>query len=358
MKCMHKHKAFDLILIFIVSTIVLTFLPGCGNTPIENTNEQIEYGAPVSAERSSTIEEYQSIPAESADEPTEQDMPVPTERSSAIDEHQSIPAESGDKPQEQDMPVSAERSSAINECQSVPAESADEPQEQDALVPADFADYSSIINMCRKIVEIQNDYDAEKRTSGIYEAMFDIPGETERNWFNKVFGSMFVFRAYPFDSENPEESYGYALKDVNGNGEDELFLILHNYFDGYTVLAIFSMADGKPILLDSYMPRNRCAIDSEGTLFVHGSGGAAYSYKYIYKISQDGSELLLVEGFGIDGWDEENEESIYYKIVDGEMKRVDREEISMLFEIFRDDLSEETTKYSGLVYIPLFDCVN
>ena len=184
----------------------------------------------------------------------------------------------------------------------------------------------------------------------VYKAMFDIPGETEHNLYNDVFGTVLISMAYAHELENSEEAYGYALKDLNSNGENDLILLL----DDYTVFAVFSLSDGKPVLLGTYLPRIRCAIDSEWTLFARGSGGAAYTQNYIYKISQDDGELLLIEGFGIDGWDEENEESIYYKIVDGEMKRVYKEEIAGLWDIFRDDNIEETTKYSGLMFLPLF----
>ena len=239
----------------------------------------------------------------------------------------------------------------LSGCGNAPIEHNDEPQEQVSLVPADFADYTSIINMYRKIVEINLDYDDEKDMSGVYEAMFDIPGETEHNWYNDVFDTVLISMVYAHELENPEEAYGYALKDLNSNGEDDLTLLLNDY----TVLAVFSLYDGKPVLLGTYLPRIRCAIDSEGLLFVRGSGGAAYTQNYIYRISQDGGELFLIEGFGIDGWDEENEANIYYKIVDGEMKRVDKEEIAGLWDIFRDDYIEETTKYSGIVFLPLFE---
>ena len=240
-------------------------------------------------------------------------------------------------------------------CKNTLIENTEEPLNQYTLVPADFADYRSIINMYQKIVEISFDYDNEREISDIYYAMFEIPGEVECNWFKEVINSVIGFMVYVYDIENRKEAFGYALRDLNGNGKDELVLTFHNYFDGYTVLAIFSMTDGKPILLDSFQPRYRCTIDSDGTLFVRGSSGAAYLDNYIYIISQDGSELVLIDGFGTYGWDAEKEETIYYKIINGEMIRVSREEITTLWDTFQDDIDEETTKYSGLMFVPLFD---
>ena len=55
---------------------------------------------------------------------------------------------------------------------------------------------------------------------------------------------------------------GYAFCDLNKNENDEMLLLL----DDYTVLAIFSFADGNPILLDKYWNRKKCAINEDGTI--------------------------------------------------------------------------------------------
>lgn len=106
---------------------------------------------------------------------------------------------------------------------------------------------------------------------------------------------------------------GYAFCDLNKNGNDELILLL----DDYTVLAIFSFADGKPILLDNYWNRKMCTIDGDGTIQVYGSSGADTSSFSIFKISDNDKELVLLEEYGTGGHDPETLRPRYYKISNG-----------------------------------------
>ena len=106
---------------------------------------------------------------------------------------------------------------------------------------------------------------------------------------------------------------GYAFCDLNKNGNDEIVLLL----DDYTVLAIFSFADDKPILLDNYWNRKKCTIDEDGTLQVYGSNGADTSSFSIFKISDNDKELVLLEEYGTDGYNSDTGIPYYYKILDG-----------------------------------------
>ena len=106
---------------------------------------------------------------------------------------------------------------------------------------------------------------------------------------------------------------GYAFCDLNKNGNDEMLLLL----DDYTVLAIFSFADGKPVLLDNYWNRKKCTIEQDGTIQVYGSGGADTSSFSMFKISDNDKELVLLEEYGTDGHDPETLVTHYYKISNG-----------------------------------------
>ena len=106
---------------------------------------------------------------------------------------------------------------------------------------------------------------------------------------------------------------GYAFCDLNKNGNDEMLLLL----DDYTVLAIFSFADGKPVLLDNYWNRKKCTIEQDGTIQVYGSGGADTSSFSMFKISDNDKELVLLEEYGTDGHDPETLHPRYYKISNG-----------------------------------------
>lgn len=183
---------------------------------------------------------------------------------------------------------------------------------------ADFANYESIIKMYAKIVEICGDYDDKKMADGVYDAMFDIPGETEREWYNAIFKSVYLFYPQSKDAfELSRISYGYSLKDLNGNGSDELILLMNDY----TVLAVFSLSDGAPILLDNFGERKNCIIDGDGNVYVIGSSGAAYSSYSRHIVSDDGSELTLVWEIGTDGFDEDNK-TVYYTLENGKKVRI------------------------------------
>ena len=131
-------------------------------------------------------------------------------------------------------------------------------------------------------------------------------GTKEYEWESAIIGTVASFHL----STNVP---GYAFRDLNENGNDEMLLLL----DDYTVLAVFSFADGKPILLDNYWNRKMCTIDGDGTIQVYGSGGADTSSFSIFKISDNDKELVLLEEYGTDGHDPETLHPRYYKISNG-----------------------------------------
>ena len=131
-------------------------------------------------------------------------------------------------------------------------------------------------------------------------------GTKEYEWWAAIIGAVASFH---LSTNIP----GYAFCDLNKTGNDEMVLLL----DDYTVLAIFSFSDGKPILLDNYWNRKKCAIGGDGTIQVYGSGGADTSSFSIFKISDNDKELVLLEEYGTDGHDPETLHPRYYKILNG-----------------------------------------
>jgi len=205
----------------------------------------------------------------------------------------------------------------------------------------DFTDYSSIIEEYRNFAE--------------YAVEFKYNGEQEGTlWYDwSGMGALIAVNPYHLDgSVKTRGNFGYALKDLNGNGNDELILLLRNY----TVMAIFSMVDGKPKLLDEFWSRHQCAIDDSGLLYVLSSGGGACLEYAVYSISQDGTKLLPVEQFGkCNG---------YFKVIDGkrhdigerhEISESEFDELYKRFPFFNATTAEEITKNSGIEFIPLFE---
>ena len=214
-------------------------------------------------------------------------------------------------------------------------------------------DYSKILNMYRSIIEILPNYVDSKEAMNDYCAELGIVNEEEKELFKKLFWSTFDFKKSP-----PYRlSCGYATKDLNGDGMDELVLLNNEYY----IMAIFSYADGNPILLGNYWPRNSCWIDGDGLLHNHGSSGADYSTNAVYKIADGGKELELIVEYGTNGyeWIEDVAYTIYYKLVNGEKKTITEAEYQALNEQYGKYLgsiagSEATKEYSELTFTSLY----
>ena len=143
---------------------------------------------------------------------------------------------------------------------------------------------------------------------------------------------------------------GYAFCDLNKNGNDEMILLL----DDYTVLAIFSFADGEPVLLDHYWNRKKCAIEQDGTIQVRGSSGAYNSSRSIYEIAKDDTELVRLEEYGMDGCNPETLHPYYYKISNGNKTPITVLEYAAAFSLYHDTSSAEHTKENArFAFVPL-----
>lgn len=215
------------------------------------------------------------------------------------------------------------------------------------------ADYSKILNMYRSIIEILPNYVDSKEAMDNCCAELGIVDEKEKELFEEIFGSTFDFK----NSPPYKLSCGYAMKDINGDGVDELVLLNNEYY----IMAIFSYADGKPVLLGNYMPRGSCWIDGDGLLHENGSGGADHSTNAIYKIADGGKELELIVEYGTNGheWIEDVAYTIYYKLVDGEKTVITEAEYRNLDTKYGKYLgsvagAEATKRHSGLTFTSLY----
>lgn len=93
------------------------------------------------------------------------------------------------------------------------------------------------------------------------------------------------------------ESDGYLLKDLNGDGNDELIILPRSCLEYRDVeergilYAVYTMKDGKPIrVLDSWT-RRRNYLCTDGEIYSEGSDGAAYFTACIYDI-RDGKAVV------------------------------------------------------------------
>ena len=227
---------------------------------------------------------------------------------------------------------------------SAPGVTVGSPSELNEFVmPEWFTDYDSILEEYRRFV----DYSIEGGARNVFDN--NIFGTPDNNlgyqWdCMKVETNIWSYRDFPMT----KEAFGYALKDLNGNGSPELILLLSDY----TVLAVFSMAGSEPKLLDAFWPKHRCAIFDSGLLYIESSGGASDWDYTISQVSQDDSELFLVMKYGHSSNDG------YYMVSNGEKHTISESEFRRFQEeypILFYTVANEITADSGLELIPLFD---
>ena len=150
---------------------------------------------------------------------------------------------------------------------------------------------------------------------------------------------------------------GYAKKDLNGDGIEELVLLNLDY----TIVAIFSMKDGRPTLLQRFWKRHSGWIDENGYIHVGGSNGADSGSIGIYRIATGGGSLELLYEYGRDGheWVDDVAVTKYYKIENGDKTYITEEEYDTIEKQYNHylgdrDFKEVTKKDSGLQFRTLF----
>ena len=217
-----------------------------------------------------------------------------------------------------------------------------------------FDDYESIIQLYRRILVSQNSYClSSPDIYGLYSII-------ERDWCNRISESALLFSLNRTEDtltiKHSERSWGYAIKDLNRDGIDELVLLNEDY----TVVALFSMANGKPVLLDSYEPYRNCWIDETGALHVLDSAGVEGWTNTVQRITDGGEQLELIAKFGSDGYQWNGSEYVptYYQTVNGQNVRITEEQCHALEEqygVFWESQGAQATKeFSGLCFIPAF----
>ena len=224
----------------------------------------------------------------------------------------------------------------------------DKAENSKQALTVDFHTYDSIISTYRKIVELCPRYEILDE-----DDYFIFTNATSHDLYEKIFASTLLL--YPRDdlgiNGNCYHKFGYAIQDLNNDGVDELILRL----DDHQVIAIFSMVNDSPILLDNYWNRNRCWIDPNGYMHVHGNNGADNSVNYIYRITDKTGELILLEEYGTDGYDRTNGETVFYKLVDNEKICITQEKYNTWVENLPYAKFEVTTNISEYMnFIPLF----
>jgi len=69
---------------------------------------------------------------------------------------------------------------------------------------------------------------------------------------------------------------GYREMDINKDGIAELITGIYDENDGFSLIAIWTLKDGKPVHVDGFGGRYRGVLLDDGSVFTYGSGGAQH----------------------------------------------------------------------------------
>jgi hypothetical protein len=202
----------------------------------------------------------------------------------------------------------------------------------------EFADYDSIIEEYHRFAGYAIEFDDE-----YYKQVDDLD-----LWYNRGWMGWFI-ACFSISRIEGKEDFGYAIKDLNGNGSPELILAMGDQ----VIRAIFALIDDKPKLLDEFGDKHHCEIDSSGIFYIRTTSGGDLTKFASYQISQNDEELVLIDEFGTNGHDMDTLETFYYKMMNGFEQRITSEEFDELYDRFFDD--SHSTKNSEIKFTPLFE---
>ena len=232
----------------------------------------------------------------------------------------------------------------------------DDNSSQSSAPIADFSSYENIVSAYRKIVKCFSEYNVSNWINGEFDSLFTFKDNESYDMFNSIFYNGICFKPtkenfssqYADDGDN---AYGYAKKDLNRDGVDELILLN----DSYEIIALFTMKDGKPVFLREAIG---ALIDENGHIHVSITTGGVVSRDgelYIYEVNNSGIECVVGVGYKVnvylqkEGW---------YRIENGVKTPITDEEGNALYAQCCVDggYSEEeyTRNFSGIEFVPLF----
>ena len=98
------------------------------------------------------------------------------------------------------------------------------------------------------------------------------------------------------------QDIGYAFYDIDGDGADELLIGLVSQENrGGDVFDIYTLTDGKPVLLAQSGERDMYTLCQNGMISEAASNSAANSFSIFYEYKTGTTKLSLVEAVVVDG---------------------------------------------------------
>lgn len=141
------------------------------------------------------------------------------------------------------------------------------------------------------------------------------------------------------------KSFGYLLRDINGDGVQELFWVR---CDGF-ILAVFTIYGQKVQIVDAHWQRYKTVVTEEGELYTRSSSGAADTIFEIKKLGANNGELTLVKRFGTEGV-ESSTGTVYYEVTEEKKIIVDEARFAQLLSIYSFEAGKDWEELS-IIYL-------
>ena len=214
-----------------------------------------------------------------------------------------------------------------------------------SLPTADFSTYQTAIQTFSTFYNqiAKGTLDKTKWTGNTYASSMLFDTEADYQVFNKLVASLVLVK----ESGWKNATFGYALRDLNGDGKDELIFM---ECTGY-VLAIFTEVDGKAVLLDSYNDSRTAFIDANGKIHVQTRllPGNKKDVRYDVLTIQGGKlvSTLTVSVLHVrNGY--KDQPNSWHKVVGGQTVDIDQTEFDTLYSQWAGDLG--TMDFNAYTY--------
>ncbi len=127
--------------------------------------------------------------------------------------------------------------------------------------------------------------------------------------------------------EQPKTTdFGYALKDINGDGINELFFIRSDN----TILSMFTMFLDNTTMLDTFYSARKCILLDNGNILTVTQEGSEYITYNVRNLPHKRGKLEEIMVVGMQG----NE---YFKTIEGKKTPITKEEFEQQIKGFNDN---------------------
>ncbi len=206
------------------------------------------------------------------------------------------------------------------------------------LPVADFSSYTAIRETYKAISTCLEDFESAKWFQGEYDNLFAFPNDISFEYYTQLLYAAYHSAYYE----------GYDEIDLNGDGQDELVIMNEDY----TIKAIFTQKNGRPVMLGAYANAS-CWLDDQG--LIHIDRIDYYELEYsLYEFTKEGDYNIVYSILVAENGNR-------YLTKDGKTEKISFEES---LEIYYDDYCrytepfsphEQTRNASSLTYTPLVE---